>query len=64
MRHYAGLARTAGRLKQLLHDFQFDTLASVLAGAAVVLIAAAVIASLMPATRASRTDVMEALRSE
>jgi len=35
-----------------------------LAGAAVVLIAAAVIASLMPATRASRVDVMEALRSE
>jgi predicted permease len=35
-----------------------------LAGAAVVLIGAAVIASLMPATRASRVDVMEALRSE
>lgn len=35
-----------------------------LAGAAVVLIAAAVIASLMPATRASRVDVMDALRSE
>ena len=35
-----------------------------LAGAAAVLIAAAVIASLMPATRASRVDVMEALRSE
>ena len=35
-----------------------------LAGAAVVLIAAAVIASVMPATRASRVDVMEALRSE
>jgi putative ABC transport system permease protein len=35
-----------------------------LAGAAGVLIAAAVIASLMPATRASRVDVMEALRSE
>ena len=35
-----------------------------LAGAAAVLIAAAVIASLMPATRASRTDVMDALRSE
>jgi len=35
-----------------------------LAGAGVVLIAAAVIASLMPATRASRVDVMEALRSE
>ncbi len=35
-----------------------------LAGAAVLLIAAAVIASLMPATRASRVDVMDALRSE
>jgi len=35
-----------------------------LAGAAAVLIAAAVIASLMPATRASRVDVMDALRSE
>jgi len=35
-----------------------------LAGAAVVLIAAAMIASLVPATRASRVDVMDALRSE
>jgi putative ABC transport system permease protein len=35
-----------------------------LASAAAVLIGAAVIASLMPATRASRVDVMEALRSE
>jgi putative ABC transport system permease protein len=35
-----------------------------LAGAAAVLVGAAVIASLMPATRASRVDVMEALRSE
>ncbi|HWI18994.1 MAG TPA: FtsX-like permease family protein, partial [Vicinamibacterales bacterium] len=35
-----------------------------LAGAAVVLIGAAVAASVMPATRASRVDVMEALRSE
>jgi predicted permease len=35
-----------------------------LAGAALVLIGAAVAASLMPATRASRVDVMEALRSE
>jgi hypothetical protein len=34
------------------------------AAAAVVLIAAAVIASLMPATRASRVDVLQALRSE
>jgi len=29
-----------------------------------VLVAAAVVASLMPATRASRVDVMDALRSE
>jgi ABC-type antimicrobial peptide transport system permease subunit len=35
-----------------------------LAGAAAVLVGAAIIASLMPATRASRVDVMEALRSE
>ena len=35
-----------------------------LIGAAALLIGAAVIASLMPATRASRVDVMEALRSE
>jgi len=35
-----------------------------LAGAAAVLVTAAVVASLMPATRASRVDVMEALRSE
>ena len=35
-----------------------------LAGAAVVLVGAAIIASLMPATRASRVDVMDALRSE
>jgi putative ABC transport system permease protein len=34
------------------------------AGAAAVLIAAAVIASLMPAARASRVDVLQALRSE
>jgi predicted permease len=35
-----------------------------LAGAAAVLIVAAIVASLMPATRASRVDVMEALRTE
>jgi len=35
-----------------------------LAGAASILIAAAVLASLMPAARASRVDVMQALRSE
>jgi ABC-type antimicrobial peptide transport system permease subunit len=33
-------------------------------GAAAVLIAAAAVASLMPAARASRVDVLQALRSE
>jgi len=33
-------------------------------GAAVVLVGAAVLASLMPAARASRVDVLQALRSE
>ena len=33
-------------------------------GAAIVLIGAAVVASLMPAMRASRVDVLQALRSE
>lgn len=33
-------------------------------GAAAVLVAAAVVASLMPAARASRVDVLQALRSE
>jgi ABC-type antimicrobial peptide transport system permease subunit len=33
-------------------------------GSAAVLIAAAVVASLMPAARASRVDVLQALRSE
>ena len=36
----------------------------VVAGSAAVLLAAAVIASLMPAARAARVDVMQALRSE
>src|SRR6185503_1933032 len=35
-----------------------------LAGAAAILVMAAIVASLMPASRASRVDVMEALRSE
>jgi putative ABC transport system permease protein len=35
-----------------------------LVGAAAVLLAAAVLASLMPAARASRVDVLQALRSE
>ena len=33
-------------------------------GAAVILVAAAILASLMPAARASRVDVIQALRSE
>ena len=35
-----------------------------LVGAGVLLIAAAIVASLMPAARASRVDVIQALRSE
>ena len=35
-----------------------------IAAAAVVLVAAAIVASLMPAARASRVDVIQALRSE
>jgi ABC-type antimicrobial peptide transport system permease subunit len=35
-----------------------------IAGAATLLVAAAILASLLPAARASRVDVMQALRSE
>jgi ABC-type lipoprotein release transport system permease subunit len=35
-----------------------------IAGAALVLVAAAVLASLMPASRASRVDVVQALRAD
>jgi len=35
-----------------------------IAAAAMVLVAAAILASLMPAARASRVDVMQALRSD
>jgi ABC-type antimicrobial peptide transport system permease subunit len=35
-----------------------------IAGAAMVLVAAAIVASLMPAARASRIDVIQALRAE
>jgi ABC-type antimicrobial peptide transport system permease subunit len=38
--------------------------AATVAGSAVVLLAAAVVASLLPAARAARVDVMQALRSE
>jgi polysaccharide deacetylase family protein (PEP-CTERM system associated) len=30
LRHYTGLAQTTGRLRRLLHDFRFDTIASIL----------------------------------
>jgi putative ABC transport system permease protein len=52
------LARLAGRYVQ---DMQMPGVLPI-AGAAVVLVAAAIIASLMPAARASRVDVMQALR--
>ena len=47
----------------LLQQTQLPGLVPI-AGAAVVLLAAAVVASVMPAARASRVDVMQALRSE
>ncbi|MGH9139795.1 MAG: ADOP family duplicated permease [Vicinamibacterales bacterium] len=55
-----GLARVAGRF---VGHVPLPGGLAVL-GAAVVLISAAVIASLMPAARASRVDVVQALRSE
>jgi ABC-type lipoprotein release transport system permease subunit len=54
------LARAAG---SLLPEVRNPELVPGLA-AAVVLAGAAVVASLLPASRASRVDVMEALRSE
>ena len=54
------LARVAARL---FENVQLPSAVAVL-GAAAVLIGAAVVASLMPATRASRVDVLQALRSE
>ena len=54
------LARVAARL---LRDRAAAGALPVL-GAAAVLIGAAVVASLMPAARASRVDVVQALRSE
>jgi ABC-type antimicrobial peptide transport system permease subunit len=38
--------------------------AAPMAGAAIVLLAAALVASLLPAVRAARVDVMQALRSD
>ena len=47
------------------HDgFPVGVLLLAVIGAAFVLIGAAIVASLMPATRASRIDVLQALRSE
>src|SRR5262249_34418318 len=54
------LARIAG---SLMPDVHVPGLLPI-AGAAFVLLAAAVVASLLPAVRASRVDVMEALRAE
>ena len=54
------LARFAG---SYLTDVQIPG-ALPIAGAAIVLIAAAILASLMPAARASRVDVIQALRAE
>jgi putative ABC transport system permease protein len=54
------LARAAG---SYIADVQIPG-ALPIAGAAFILVAAAVLASLMPAARASRIDVIEALRSE
>jgi ABC-type lipoprotein release transport system permease subunit len=47
-----------------LDDIDDEIRALPLLSAAVVLVAAAIVASLMPAARASRVDVMQALRSE
>jgi predicted permease len=54
------LARLAG---SYLHDVRIPG-ALAIAGAAAILIGAAILASLMPAARASRVDVIQALRSE
>jgi ABC-type antimicrobial peptide transport system permease subunit len=54
------LARLAGRYFQ---DVQMPGAVPVV-GSAVVLLAAAVVASVLPAARAARVDVMQALRSE
>jgi ABC-type antimicrobial peptide transport system permease subunit len=68
----AGLGVVAGVvgglvLARVVGGFVADTTmpgATALAGAAVILVGAAVLASLMPAARASRVDVVQALRAE
>jgi putative ABC transport system permease protein len=54
------LARLAGSYFQ---DMQMPGVLQVV-GSAVVLLAAAVVASVLPAARAARVDVMQALRSD
>jgi ABC-type antimicrobial peptide transport system permease subunit len=54
------IARLAGRY---FEDLKMPGVLPVI-GAAAVLLAAAVIASLLPAARAAKVDVMQALRSE
>ena len=44
--------------------FALTRLVTSIAGSVAVLLAAAIIASLLPALRAARVDVMQALRSE
>ncbi|HVH86287.1 MAG TPA: hypothetical protein VM912_06155, partial [Terriglobales bacterium] len=53
------LARVAGSLFELKHASALPLIVS-----AFVLLASAVIASLLPAARAARVDVMQALRTE
>jgi len=53
----------AGVASSYFEQLEMPGLASML-GAAALLVAAAIVASLMPAARASRVDVLQALRSE
>jgi putative ABC transport system permease protein len=59
----AGGYAFAGVASSYLENMQLPGAPPIL-GAAAVLIGAAVVASLMPAARASRVDVLQALRSE
>jgi len=59
----AGGYALAGVAQKLVAGVQWPGAIPVI-GAAAVLIAAAIVASLMPAARASRVDVLQALRSE